>query len=279
METLIAAVFVLFLMLFAGLSLSQSSMSAQQTMQSAVVEMQDRHELQMGTQLTPLEAHTTDFGATIVLTIANTGAQPIMDFDKWDVIVHYSDDLTSFHIDWLPNGSAADAWTLGTIRMNVDSATPIPEIYNRNILDPGEMVTLTVQVSPPVDAGTGIVVRVSAPNGSSSTTMLTSNYPPEVVLHTGSTMITGSTVTITNAELRTTDLDGEEITYTIVNPPTLGALNFMDSFTQADIDAGRLTYTNNGTAGFDAFNFTVTDGKDTVAMPFSLTIIEPTPAP
>ena len=279
METLIAAVFVLFLMLFAGLSLSQTSMSAQQTVQAAVVEMQDRHELQMGTQLTPLEAHTTDFGSTIVLTLANTGAQPIMDFDKWDVIVHYSDDLTSYHIDWLPNGGAPNAWTLGTIGLNVDSATPIPEIYSRNILDPGEMVTMTVHVSPPVDAGTGIVVRVSAPNGSSSTTMLTSNHPPEVVLHTGSTVITGSTVTITNTELRTTDLDGEDITYTIVSPPTLGVLNFMDTFTQADIDAGRLTYTNNGTAGFDAFNFTVTDGKDTVAMPFSLTIIEPTPAP
>ncbi|MBN8637306.1 MAG: hypothetical protein J0M07_18415 [Anaerolineae bacterium] len=279
METLIAAIFVIFLMVFAGFNLAQTTMSAQQTMQAAVVEMYDRHDVQDGTQLTTVDAHTTDFGATILVTLANTGMQAVSDFDKWDVIVHYGDDLAGYHINWLGTGNVNNEWSPGPLQLHIESVTPASEIYNRGILDPGEQVTLTIRVSPPVEAGTGIVVRVATPNGSSTTSMLAANNPPEVVVHSGITLETGQTVTISSTELRTTDLDGDDLVYSIINSPTLGTLSYAVTFTQADIDAGLITYTSGSTAGLDSFNFTVTDGKDTIALPFGINILEPTPSP
>ena len=67
-----------------------------------------------------------------------------------------------------------------------------------------------------------------------------------------------------------TDADNTnaQLTFTVGTPPIFGTLNRSgaalttgETFTQADIDDGLVTYTQNGTAiSADSFTFTVSDG-------------------
>jgi Concanavalin A-like lectin/glucanases superfamily/Cadherin-like len=94
----------------------------------------------------------------------------------------------------------------------------------------------------------------------------------EQVLSTNSplSVAPGATATITSSQLRATDADNtaSQLTYAITSGPTRGTLRrsgaATTSFTQADIDAGRITYQHNGSATTsDSFSFTVNDGLGT----------------
>ena len=68
--------------------------------------------------------------------------------------------------------------------------------------------------------------------------------------------------TITRGTLRVLD-EGRSstLTYQVTSAPSHGSLS-LNPFTQADIDAGRLTYRHNGNkSATDSFTFTVSDGQ------------------
>jgi Ca2+-binding RTX toxin-like protein len=117
-------------------------------------------------------------------------------------------------------------------------------------------------------------------------------------LNAGAALETGAVVAITAAELHEGDPDdaGAGVTYTVTAAPMGGAL-FLDAdgdgvvdggealavsstFTQADIDAGRLKYRHAGGPGTsDAFTFSVADGGENGAAPltgqtFSISVTE-----
>ncbi|MCS7467714.1 Ig-like domain-containing protein, partial [Stieleria sp. ICT_E10.1] len=92
--------------------------------------------------------------------------------------------------------------------------------------------------------------------------------------NTGDTVPEGSVGnTVATAMLETTDVDNtdSQLVYTVDAVPTNGtlyrlgsALNVSDTFTQADIDAGLITYDHDGSeTTSDSFDFTVDDGAGT----------------
>ena len=100
------------------------------------------------------------------------------------------------------------------------------------------------------------------------------NDAPTVATNTGTTVLEGATGTaITTAMLNEGDVDdsGTGLTYTITNVTDngtmylagFGALGLNDTFTQADIDAGDVTYDHNGSeTNSDAFSFSLADGLE-----------------
>ncbi|MEZ6087267.1 MAG: cadherin-like domain-containing protein [Pirellulaceae bacterium] len=112
-----------------------------------------------------------------------------------------------------------------------------------------------------------------------------------LAVNTGTTVAEGSSGnTITTAMLETTDVDNtdSERVYTVTSVPANGTLRLSGSvrglgstFTQADIDAGLVTYDHNGTqTSSDSFDFTVDDGLGTTTSgTFSLTITNVNDAP
>ena len=109
--------------------------------------------------------------------------------------------------------------------------------------------------------------------------------------NTGSTVAEGSAGTvITTAMLETTDVDNTDaqLVYTVDAVPTYGtlrlngtALGLNDTFTQADIDAGNVTYDHDGSqTSADSFDFTVDDGAGTsTSSTFSFTVTNVNDAP
>lgn len=98
------------------------------------------------------------------------------------------------------------------------------------------------------------------------------NAAPQISLNTGMGITSGSVAAITQARLQTSDVDNvaANLVYTVIAAPTQGALSLGAIFTQADIDAGLLTYSHSGT-GSDSFSFTVSDGEATIG-PFTFSI-------
>ncbi|MEO1211292.1 MAG: tandem-95 repeat protein, partial [Cyanobacteria bacterium J06638_20] len=104
----------------------------------------------------------------------------------------------------------------------------------------------------------------------------TSNAPPITDINAGiANLAEGSKTQITNALLLTTDDDNSasEIVYRITSLPTSGAielngvvLGLFGSFTQDDIDNGRVEFNHAGNENFiDEFRFTVSDGTTVIA--------------
>ena len=121
------------------------------------------------------------------------------------------------------------------------------------------------------------------------------NDAPTIATNTGTTVLEGATGTaITTAMLNEGDIDdsGAGLTYTITNVTGngtmylagFGALALNDTFTQADIDAGDVTYDHNGgETTSDAFSFSLADGGEDGSTPatgtFNFTVTPVNDAP
>jgi hypothetical protein len=136
-------------------------------------------------------------------------------------------------------------------------------------MTPAERQTLESKLVHEPDDGTLGFILVDAVNS-----------PPVIVTNAGSTVAQGGTDVITQAELNTTDAESlpEQLTYTVTVAPTSGTLRLSgaptSTFTQADINAGNVTYVHSGSATTsDSFTFTVSDGVNTVGpATFNITI-------
>ncbi|WP_254509452.1 beta strand repeat-containing protein [Anatilimnocola floriformis] len=121
--------------------------------------------------------------------------------------------------------------------------------------------------------------------------LIAANTSPTIVNNVGLTLAEGATSPISNTLLQVTDAQqsAANLTYTITAIPANGVLllnstplTLNGTFTQADINAGLLSYTHNGseTTG-DSFTFTVADGAGGTipATTFTITITAVNDAP
>jgi hypothetical protein len=109
----------------------------------------------------------------------------------------------------------------------------------------------------------------SAPDAA-NITFVNMNDAPTLVANAGTAIDFGASQAITSGELSAFDPDNApgQIVYSVTAPPAAGRLEFADasgnaisSFTQADLEAGRVVYVHGG--GFatnDAFSFQISDG-------------------
>jgi VCBS repeat-containing protein len=117
------------------------------------------------------------------------------------------------------------------------------------------------------------------------------NDIPIVVSNLPFTLSEGATSTITNTVLRVTDPDNTalQLRYTLTNTPTSGTLRLNgtnlsvnQTFTQADVDSGRISYRHNGSeTSSDSFIFNVSDGAggSTGTRVFSISVTPVNDAP
>lgn len=267
METALAALVVVFIIIFAILTLSGTVMNTQDMLHVRWEETQLRLQEQSGTSLSIANTRT-HAGAQAEITVKNTGNVKLTDFNQWDVIVQYYDGSSpaGYHVAWLPYTTTlvgGSQWRLGGIFS--DAARNITEAYEPGILNPGEEAVLDVQLNPPVGAGSYVEIVVSAPNGSETSTVFERNVPPALKTNSIIHVNNGETVLISQSDLETTDVDNTpaDLVYTLTTPPTQGTLSLGDTFTQADINNGKLEYANTGTQP-DSFIFSVSDGQDSV---------------
>jgi cadherin-like protein len=274
MENVLVALVIIFLILFAALTLSNAVFSTQAMLSASQVDTESRLQQQSRTQLELVNVKT-HAGTEAQVILRNTGSVKLADFDQWDVIVQYFDDAvpSGLHISWLPFATppaAVKQWTVEGIYANAVLGTP--EVYEPHILNPGEEALFDVRLSPPIGVGTYAQLVIAAPNGVSTSTIFKRNVPPVLATNSGLLVNSGESVTIDTSHLKATDVDNEakDLVYTVTVPPTQGTLTPQTTFTQADIDNGLLQYTDTG-APADTFEFTISDGQDSIG-PFTVNI-------
>jgi CSLREA domain-containing protein len=113
---------------------------------------------------------------------------------------------------------------------------------------------------------------------------------PVISANAGLTLAEGDTATIGQMRLETTDIDSPaaNLTYTLKTAPANGVLKKNDvslavngTFTQADINADKITYVHNGSETVsDSFTFDVSDGQSSItATAFAVTVSPVNDAP
>ena len=117
------------------------------------------------------------------------------------------------------------------------------------------------------------------------------NSAPTLMTNAGAIVLAGFSDPITSDQLQVTDADNTpaQLLYTVLSAPLNGQLELTTTpgmaitiFTQADINAGRLVYVNNGsTSTGDSFTFTVSDGAGgtIAATAFNFTVMPFFPPP
>ncbi|TLY21832.1 MAG: hypothetical protein E6K66_08630, partial [Nitrospirae bacterium] len=124
-------------------------------------------------------------------------------------------------------------------------------------------------------------------------TVLAVDSVPSFATNAGSTVVQGLSDLITSGELQVTDADNTpaQLIYTVTTAPLNGRLELttapgvaITSFTQADINAGRLVFVHSGAVSTkDSFTFTVSDGAGgtigATTFNFTVTPFAPTPPP
>lgn len=167
----------------------------------------------------------------------------------------------------------------------------IGNTFNQYEIDQGELTF----VSGTTTGSDSFQFSVSDPGGNSTAattfdiTINAATPYPTVTTNTGLSIGPDATATITSSELQVTDsgVSNSQIIYTVNSAPTGGtlydsgvALASGQTFTQADLDGGDLTYTNtSGTS--DSFQFTASNdaGGATSETGFTITVSAAPAAP
>jgi hypothetical protein len=167
--------------------------------------------------------------------------------------------------------TAEDASTLSYIltdnaggRFAIDSASGQVTVADGRLLDYETASSHSVTVRATDLAG-------NSRDSELTVTLIDVNDPPTITANTGFTIDESTSHVLTNTELSVSDVDNtaDQLVYTLSSITTNGtlfldgtSLGINDTFTQADINSGLISYTENkGNVIEDAFSFTVSDGS------------------
>ena len=172
METLFTTLVAIALIVMAVLTLSQSALSSVDSVGVSWREMESVAEERARTELSLIGTAIESSGEIAKVTLENTGSAKLDSFDRWDVVIQYYDSGGDYHMRWLPYTSNPDPgvnqWTVQGIYLK---ATSDPELFEPDILNPGEEMVLLASISPSVVKKETMMVVVT-PNGVSTTAIL-----------------------------------------------------------------------------------------------------------
>src|SRR3990170_2454837 len=104
METAIVSVLCIALIVIGGMTMSQGFFTSVDATASGLEQIGNRDEAIMRTDISTLSA-VQPSSMFLNLTLRNSGQTKLASFDKWDLIVQYTDIGDVYHVIWLPYAS------------------------------------------------------------------------------------------------------------------------------------------------------------------------------
>lgn len=168
METALAGLIISIVLIFALLTLSQTTLATQDLLIAGEQAMQARLADQVGTDLEIVNTQVISPGTAIQMLVRNTGNVKLADFDEWDMILEYyrPTGVYTYTVDWLPYTAAApqtNEWAAGPIYAGGGSYQP--EAFDLGILNPGEEMAVQINLASPVAVDSVNRVTIGTPNG------------------------------------------------------------------------------------------------------------------
>ena len=170
METAIVSIICIALIVFGGMTMSQGFITSVDAGATGLVEIGQRDETIVRTELTPVSTSlSTPYGPDpLEIILENTGHTKLADFEKWDIIVQYYDWYSNYVVEWLPyteDTAGTYEWEVVWIRLDGEAET-----FEPNVLNPGEQIMLRTWLYPSVGMGTTNMVTISTPSGVTAST-------------------------------------------------------------------------------------------------------------
>jgi hypothetical protein len=174
MEQAIVALILVTVLISGAVTLVSSAISPVDTIAGSWKQMSENTVEMQRTDIAVIDVTVPeeDAGAIVELTVRNEGKVSLCDYNSWDMIVQYYSDNTTRAVAWLPYTVALEdnKWTVPSYPDGI-SFNGSPEVYEPNILNPGEEMKVRIQLDPPVGLNTTNLATVSAANGISTRTI------------------------------------------------------------------------------------------------------------
>lgn len=167
METAITLLVIVGILIVGILGLVETSLSMQSAVSQSTYVMQTRMEDRARTKITPLSA-TADpvLGSWVDVTLRNTGQNKLTDYEKWDVILQYTDALGATRVEWYPYGT-------GWSKQIYQTAPSVPEVFDPNIFNPGEEMVIRVNLAVAIQSNSTNLATIATPSGITASTIFT----------------------------------------------------------------------------------------------------------
>lgn len=168
MDTILVAVVVLVLIIMTTLTMTVSVFHSANNLGDA---WKDRETQSISISDTEIGAVVTGSytGGLIDVSVQNEGRTNLYDYPSWDVIIQYQSG-DAFHLSYAetyPPGSGE--WAIEDIFMADES----PEVFDPNILNPGEKMIVAINPEIGMDIGETVRIVISTPNGVTSQCFVT----------------------------------------------------------------------------------------------------------
>ena len=168
METILVSLVSLALIIISSVTMAISTMQSQNKIADSWKQMEAQSVNVSRTDIVALPALSYT-GGVIDFTVKNDGQTNLNAFSKWDVIVQYQDGGVSYLTYTAAYPPADNEWTVKGIYSSGEN----PEIFDPDVLDPGELMIVSVVLNPAVGSGDTCRITISTPNGIKSQTQVT----------------------------------------------------------------------------------------------------------
>jgi len=167
MDTAIASLICITIILVGLLTMAHSYLSSQDVILGSWRDMEERLGEIARTDLSLVRAETKSAGAIVEVTLRDDGNTKLADFEEWDVIIQYYRSTGQYVIRWLPytqgTNPGDNQWAVAGIYLDASKGTE--EVFEPGILNPGEEMIVRIKVSPVVGDNTTNLVTIATPNG------------------------------------------------------------------------------------------------------------------
>ena len=169
MAHLVTALFAVALILGGALTITGAALSSAGDMAQSWAKMAKRTGDVARTSLSTTTPAIAGGGTDIDIALRNTGQTPIRDFSEWDVIIRYYATSTNQSLKVLrlthttSTTPSHGQWNDTGIYLNAGDLEP--EVYEPNVLNPGEEMKMRLNIAPAIPATTDNLVIVGTPNG------------------------------------------------------------------------------------------------------------------
>ncbi len=170
MESLLISLVSVALVIIASVTMMMGAFGSASKITDSWRQMEQRVEQIRRTDITAVPPENYG-GGNIDLMVINNGQTDLSDFSQWDIIAQYQDGGI-YYIDYTDNASPGNnQWRVEGIYLS--SNTSAPELFNFNILNPGETANLTINLNPEISAGESGKLTISTSNGVTSQSIVT----------------------------------------------------------------------------------------------------------
>ncbi|MBN1368568.1 MAG: hypothetical protein JW967_11645 [Dehalococcoidales bacterium] len=168
MENIFVSVISLALIIISTVTMTFSTMKSTSELADSIKQMEAQSSIKSRTDINAIPPEQY-LGGIIDIIIVNEGQTNLGSFPDWDAIVQYEDGSGNYLTYTTSYPPGENQWTVeGLYLSNGD-----PEIFNPNILDPGEQMTVSIELNPDLGTGESASFSISTPYGVKSRTYVT----------------------------------------------------------------------------------------------------------